>query len=528
MGRQIGKTEILSILALYNACTKPNFRVVILCPYQDQVDLVFERLRNFIQRSDLLSDKTFKTQDKMNPHFIKFYHPEGSSSIIGITAGVRTGQKGDKARGQTPNLLIIDESDMLDDQTLEAVLAMLTGGGENVQLVISSTPTGRHGNYRKWCLNKTMDFKEFYFPSKVSPNWTPEIELFYRESYSENAYAHEFDAEFGEMDVGVFQHKFVEASLDTYSLVNATPQPGELYSMGVDWNRKGKGVHIIITGYCPETQMFRTAYKDIVDANEFVQHKAIQRVAALNAIWQPDFIYVDHGDGDTQIEALQLYGMAKPATRLHRIVKGIDFGSKVVVRDPLTKAFVKKPVKPFMVDLCVRRVESMMCIFPRGEDVTNGLVGQMRDYTVVRYGRDGQKIYKDEGEHTLIAWMLSIYAIIMELSDIAKVDHTNRVAHVGPLGQPGATNDLLTAHQAREFRERSKRLSPQGRTGLSPEAKARVAPLVDTPIDGKLDLSGLSLRARIGKIGTSNKVGPGHFGRPTWTQGKGEGRRASW
>jgi replicative DNA helicase len=523
MGRQIGKTEILAILALYHVATKPNFRVVVLCPYQDQVDLIFERIRNFIQRSELLSDREFKIRDKMNPHEIVFYHPEGRSSMIGITAGVRTGQKGDKARGQTPNLLIIDEADMLDDETLEAILAMLTGVGEVAQMVVSSTPTGRRGLYFKWCTNKRMDFKEFYFPSKVSPNWTPEIELFYRESYSENGYAHEFDAEFGEMEVGVFQHTFIESSLKVYSVLNTNPTPGELYSMGVDWNRKGKGVHIIVTGYNPVSQEFRVALKEIVDPSEFVQLKAIRRVADLNEKWDPEFIYVDHGDGDTQIEALQMYGLQHPESRLHRKVVPVDFGSKVVVRDPLTKGFVKKHVKPFMVDLCVRRMEMGMCTLPRSEDNSNGLVGQMRDYTVVRYGRDGQKIYKDEGEHTLVAWMLSIYGVIMELSDIAKVTHDTTVVHVGPLGHSESL-PLIDQQEMRKFREKQKRVSPQSRVPPSPQMKARLQPLLEGLHGGKLDMSGLSLRSKIGKL---NRAGPGHFGRPSWRDGKGN-RRSSW
>lgn len=523
MGRQIGKTEILAILALYNIATKANFRVVILCPYQDQVDLIFERLRNFMLKSELLSDPGFRIRDKMNPHEIVFQHEGGRSSVIGITAGIRTGQKGDKARGQTPDLLIIDEADMIDDESLEAILAMLTGRGDGAQMVISSTPTGRRGLYHKWCTNKKMDFKEFYFPSKVSPHWTPEMELFYRESYSENGYAHEFLADFGEMEVGVFQHRFIEESLQVYSVRDTRPQPGMIHSMGVDWNRRGKGVHIIITAYNPVSQDFKVVLKDIVDASEFVQIKAIRRIADLNNIWKPEYIYVDHGDGDTQIEALKTYGMEHPDTGLHRKLVGVDFGSKVVVRDPLTHGFVKKPVKPFMVDLCVRRVEMGMCIMPKSEDNKNGLVGQMRDYTVIRYGRDGQKIYKDEDEHTLIAWMLSIYGIIMELSDIAKVNHATKVAHTGPLGHPEGL-DLVANHEVREFRDKKKRLEPQSRKIVTDSMKERVAPLLLNP-SGKIDLSGLSIRGRLGQL---SRAGPGHFGRPSWKNKGSSGGRSRW
>lgn len=516
MGRQIGKTEILSVLALYHLATQPNFRVVILAPYQDQVDLIFSRLRKFIQRSPDLSDPDFKIRDKMNPHEIEFYHPEGNSSVIGITAGVRTGQKGDKARGQTPNLLIMDEADMLDDGTLEAILAMLTGQGHIAQMVVSSTPTGRRGLFHKWCTNKKMDFREFHFTSMVSPHWDAEMELFYRETYSENGFAHEFMAEFGEMEIGLFQHKHIEKSLRDYSLVGAVPRKGEMYTFGVDWNRRGIGVHIVVVGYEFTTQKYRMAYKETVDAGEFTQHKAIERIAALNEVWNPEYIYVDEGDGTSQIEDLKIWGMNKPASRLHRKVVGVDFGSTVLIHDPMTNAMIKKQVKPFMVDLCVRRVEGMYCEFPRAEDFSTGLVGQMRDFCIVRYGRDGRPVFSDDKEHTLIAWMLGIYAIVIEFSDISKGVLSTKIVQVGHLGEKQAT--LITRHKVREMRERQKRLTPVPRTFSMGQLKAQAEGI--TLREFLRVMEGNTGRSFRDRVGFSKRTVPGHLGRPTWDRSR--------
>jgi len=519
MGRQIGKTEILAILALFDLATKPNSWVVILCPYQDQVDLIFKRLRAFIQRSDTLSHADFKVRDKMNPHEIEFYHPDGNSWVLGMTAGVRTGQQGNKFRGQTPTLLIIDEADMLDDPTLESVLASLTGAGPIARMVVSSTPTGRRGMFWKYCTNKRLDFKEFHYTSMVSPYWTPELELFYRETYSENGFAHEFLAEFGEMEVGVFQHKYIEASLRDYSLRGAQPRQGEMYSMGVDWNRKGIGVHIIITGFDFTTSTFRVACKRVVDANEFTQHRAIQEIVKLNEIWGPEYIYVDEGDGTTQVEALQLWGMQHPNTRLHRKVKGVDFGSKTLIRDPMTKQFVKKATKPLVVDLCVRQVERKNCILPKGEDTQNGLVGQMRDFSIVRYGREGQPVYADDKEHTLIAWMLSVYAVVIELTDIAKVRGSSKIAFTGPLGE--GQSDLIAAHKIREFRERKKKLAPVPRTFDTGYTRAKVQQETMSDFIGlHADSMMRGFRRRAGHLKSSRF---GHLGRPTWDKSRTSG-----
>lgn len=519
MGRQVGKTEILALLALYTVATQPNQSVVLLCPYQDQVDLIFKRVRAFIQRSELLSDNAFKTRDKMNPHEVEFYHPEGVSWILGMTAGVRTGQHGDKFRGQTPTLLVIDEADMLDDGTIESVLASLTGAGPIAKMVVSSTPTGRRGMFWKYCTNKRMDFREFHYTSMVSPNWTRELELFYRETYSENGFAHEFLAEFGEMEVGVFQHKFIEASVEDYSLAGAQPRKGEMYTMGVDWNRKGIGVHIIITGFDFATSRFRVAAKKIIDSGQFTQHKAIREIVRLNEIWNPEYIYVDEGDGTTQVEALQLWGLKNPGTQLHHKVTGIDFGSKTLIRDPLTGKMIKKATKPLIVDMCVRQVERMNCILPKGEDTKQGLVGQMRDFAIVRYGREGQPIYSDDKEHTLIAWMLSVYAVVIELTDIAKVKGSSKIAFTGPLGE--GQSDLIAGHKIREFRERKKKLEPKQRTfetGYTRAKRARKFQHMIGIIANNPSRRGVKLKGRTGGIGSE------HIGRPTWSRGRSKGR----
>jgi replicative DNA helicase len=422
---------------------------------------------------------------------------------------VRTGQKGDKSRGQTPNLLIVDEGDMLDDETLESILASLTGTGPIAQMILSSTPTGRREMFYKWCVNKALGFREFHYSSMVSPNWSAEMELFYRETYSENAFAHEFLAEFGEMEIGIFQHKFVEASLADYSITKAEPARGDIHAFGVDWNRKGVGVHIIVSAYSPETGKMRPVYKEVISAGEFTQHKSISRIAELNTIWNPEWIYVDEGDGTTQIEALKLWGMQHPTTRLHRKIRGIDFGSTTMIRDPLTKAFVKKAVKPLVVDMCARNVERLNVVLPRAEDTSTGLVGQMREFRILRYGRDARPVYSDDKEHTLIAWMLSIFAFVMEMTDLAKVNSSNRVAFTGHMG----TGDTqIIPFQSREFREKRDKVASRPRT-------------FDT---GRKDVQDLTFDEFIGRphptegrkfrnvLGRVDRTVPGFLGRPTW------------
>ena len=48
-GRRTGKTETMVVESLFNVCTKRNFRVLIVTPYETQVRLAFMRLNEIIQ-----------------------------------------------------------------------------------------------------------------------------------------------------------------------------------------------------------------------------------------------------------------------------------------------------------------------------------------------------------------------------------------------------------------------------------------------------------------------------------------------
>jgi hypothetical protein len=72
---------------------------------------------------------------------------------------------------------------------------------------------------------------------------------------------------------------------------------------------------------------------------------------------------------------------------------------------------------------------------PESEDIKNGLVGQIRDYTVIRTTALGQPVYSDDNDHTLVAWMLSIFAATMEHSDISKQSRIPRVGIAGRFGE---------------------------------------------------------------------------------------------
>jgi len=129
---------------------------------------------------------------------------------------------------------------------------------------------------------------------------------------------------------------------------------------------------------------------------------------------------------------LKKYGKKNLATKLHKKVVAYHMGGNIEIRDPATKQKVKKPSKPFMVNNAVLQLEQDRIVLPMSEDTQvlvdstenqssgtgQGLVQQMRNFSIERVSSTGLPTYSQGEEHTLTAWMLSIVAFTLELSDV--------------------------------------------------------------------------------------------------------------
>ena len=454
IGRRAGKTESISVKMLHYAYTNEGITVLVIAPYKNQVGLIFDKLDNFLGKSQSLRS-SIKRHTK-NPYRIEFHN---GSKILGFTSGTRTGAKSTGIRGQDAHMILIDEADYMSPPDFEVILA-IQASRPDVQIWASSTPTGKREMFWRFCTEDQLGFKEFHFPSSVSPTWSEATERLERAQYSDAGYKHEFEAEFGDVAEGVFLRKHVDASLRDYDLKAIRRNPGSLYIMGVDWNAAGNGTCIIITEWNKElnsgTGAFKLVHKKIISQEEFTQVRSCEEVIRLNDIWNPSWIYVDVGYGQTQIEMLRKYGMEHMLTGLANKVKGIYFGDRMEIRDPVTKQVVKKHMKPFMVNLCARRMEDGQIILPESEDIKLGLVGQIRDYTVIRTTALGQPVYSEENDHALVAWGLTILGATIEHSDMVKQNRSVSIGIGGSFGAKTETDFLLNKKkQDEEKRERT-------------------------------------------------------------------------
>ena len=446
-GRRTGKSCGLAIRALHYAFSRPNKKVLIVAPYEAQIKALFdEAIRPMMRDAALLSESV--AFDRSQPFEIMF---KNGSSILGMTAGVRAGQHGSGVRGQNADLLILDEADYLTPKTIAAIQAILATNAE-VDLIASSTPTGKHEWFHQVCTDRRLGYSEHHVRSSESPEWTPEVEAEFRRTMTAEDYEHEYEAGWGSQAFGVFRPVDIEASLRDYRYddVPVTKKPGNIRILGVDWNTAKHGVQLIITELLREPVSFPRATPDgrveshplrgvfvvtqhvSITSKDFTQNKAIQAIFTLMAEYQVDYVYVDEGYGATNIEDLILHSEKYPQLQLKSKLRTRNMSSVITIRDPQTSLPVEKPVKPYMVHHAQLRMEEGVCLVPLHEDYPTGLVGQMRAYVVVRLSDKGYPTFSTANDHALDAWMLSMLGFAEEFSELKELNPNTAMRYVSP------------------------------------------------------------------------------------------------
>lgn len=98
LGRRLGKTDSMCVLILWHAYTQINkgpnnqYDILIITPYETQVNLIFDRLHQLIDISPLLQGMISRDIH----HRIEL---SNGTKIVGLTAGSRSGSGAANTRG---------------------------------------------------------------------------------------------------------------------------------------------------------------------------------------------------------------------------------------------------------------------------------------------------------------------------------------------------------------------------------------------------------------------------------------------
>lgn len=492
-GRRLGKSEALIVLALYKLFTNsPHVKrynrqtgkmekgfstIMFVAPFLSQVKDFFSRLRDFIYNNP---DLKAEVKTDVSTPFFKLELKSGMK-ILGFSAG---SSGASSLRGQKADIIILDEVDYLDQDSLDTIMALLMEHAD-VELIAASTPSGRREYFYDWCENN-MEFKEFYYPSMANPNWGDKMEAELRGLYrTEIAWKHEIEADFGEAASSVFQYKYLENAMERYEYQDCVRHEFSKYAIGCDWNDAENGTKIRVMEYNPGTRTIRAVDVVSVEKAGWNQTAAIEAIIRMNRKWKADYVYVDAGYGAMQIEHLRKYGHEarfrndqwSHVDMTLMETKGINFSSKHATYDPISGLPEKQPMKPFMVESCVRKFEAGTIKFPMSDEI---LLKQLHGYNVAKISANGTPVYESgpAGDHDLDALMLACLAFEIELSEYSNPTHSSHISFSGRIGEEDSmkrSNDVLPYFEFEQKPTAEEGRKPEIRSDFQQSTVSRIA-----------------------------------------------------
>ncbi|MEM4104653.1 MAG: terminase large subunit [Thermoplasmatales archaeon] len=229
--RQIGKSTILSIKAIWRALTHNNEEILILAPTFRQAQIVFNKVYEMINKNEFLRRHT----KKLTMNEIRL---DNDSVIRCLPAG----NEGMFIRGYSATVVMFDEASLIPDEIYVAVQPSLAVRG--AQIIMSGTPYGKRGfMWEIYKSEKESKKKKWHiYTIKSSESFIPKDFLDeMRKVMTREQYAQEFEAEFIDNEGMMFPYTLVDSVSYDYEYVLPAERKIETdkYYMGIDPARKG-------------------------------------------------------------------------------------------------------------------------------------------------------------------------------------------------------------------------------------------------------------------------------------------------
>lgn len=436
-------TFLIVSLILYHGIRDKTSRMLVVGPQKIHIDNIFDEITRLVADSPYLQSQ-IKSSVKQ-PRKITF---KSGATVVGYTTGETSGGQGLNIRGTTANILFVDEADYVNDMVMEQAIIPTTNAFDDPIIYLSSTPSGKKGFFRR-----TWDagyYETFHYKSSDSPAWNKQKEAEIRSTITKLSYTHEYDAEWGDAESGLFSKDDMRAIEEKSILTFKDPSMPEgiinrqyTYKddqitldeliqpktriLGVDWNKSTNGTRLVWCDFDQYHNMYvRAKWK--IDSAEFTQNVAMSKIIELHETLKFDYIMVDVGYGSVQIEDLHLYGLQHKSTKLDEIVKGVPTDSFMEIQDIATGEKRKTPVKNFIVESMVRFMEQRRLRIPKEENISEGqkkskksadthtLFDQLANFVIDKYTANGRPVYKcDLKDHDIDAAMFTLYGYITEV-----------------------------------------------------------------------------------------------------------------
>lgn len=442
-GRRSGKSYGLGIDIANRLVQNSNYQILVVTPFLSQA----KELTLVVKKILRSLGATIGTWDELVERSVTSPYQEiqmrNGSTFKAFTAG---NDNANAVRGQGAHLIIIDEADFLTQEAFDSITAILMDK-PNTEIICTSTPMGEGLLYK---LSNSKDYKEFHFPSFVIPHYNDDIDKEFRNSLSMMAYIQEAMAEFGLSDDSVFDTDLVNQSrtIEPIRNLNDVIHNRERYilSLGCDWNADKVGTRICIIAYDKVEKHVFIANLSNVRREGWTQVAAVEKIVELNRLYRPDYIYVDEGFGEANVQQLKLVAvngfgkipMDHPDLLL-RNVTAVNFASTLELKDVMTGEIRKKYFKNFIVETTKRALETRSLAF--GNSLADPIVEQMKNYIIKGRSSNGRETYEAKnheiGDHDLDAFMIALAGLHLNENSILDTRRYSNVT-ILPLEKRGS------------------------------------------------------------------------------------------
>jgi hypothetical protein len=463
---------------------------------------VFEQLEKLLNKQISLREQV--TTGTAGNLYVQspFFRMEFSNGgkIYGFVTGVeikQDGSAGGSIRGQSGDIVYIDEMDMIPEDIIKKVIIPILFTHKHTEFIVSSTPIGKAGEFAKFC-NESPRYRESYFPSTCLPFWEDVKKELSDVDPKDDGFISEYMAGFIESSSGVFKSLYVYDAMRDYVYADArldnanwwrnfasVPNRSDLvHIIGIDWN-KNAGSEFVVVSYHPPSNQYWISEATNITANSFSSLSFKDEVKRLNYVWQPAYIYADEGYGHTIIEDL-LYEsqqvllkgpktlleqqLAKLSTRL----KSFNFSQRVELKNPFDGTAIERTGKEFLVENAVRVFESGNLRIPVSDNV---LRKQLTNYVVLRrHPSNNRPVYgmKSEsvGDHRLDAFMLALGGIFLELNPLYSRNFWQGKNNFRQMVRTPLSEENLSEQQFNNYRILSKKLG--GTSDLNSRTRSEI------------------------------------------------------
>jgi hypothetical protein len=434
VSRRTGKTISLTILALWAASVNKNYQVLIICPGDAHISELFEALRKYINATPEIKETVARDISSPNNQ-ITFTN---GSTIKGKTAGSSSSSDGVGLRGKGADLVLIDEAAYLKDGDFSAINPIIEGDKHRrspVRTFAASTPKQDHNRFYQWCTEENNGWVQIHIPITENPDFTIEDIRSIKSLHTEREWALEYLCEFPDTGDNVFSPKDIDAAKTDYRYMdlndpeivrNYRRPSGARITFGVDWDTVQAGVNIAVLEAHVGVNKYREEVKK--QFGEYIQLAAVSRIIALNELFNPDYIYVDQGYGQPQVEMLHKYGDENPNSGLKQKVIMVQFAQNIPIVDPVDGKKVNRQFKSLMLYYMCKAFESHIIQFDSEDKQFDK---QLKEYKVIAAGANRISTTR-RNEHIIDAVGLAMFGQMYHFDNPFKFEAAKEIVYVRP------------------------------------------------------------------------------------------------